>query len=300
MPAPYLLTSERVLQCANVGAFALAMVVNALGGSGKLTGTGVGTVSKMFDTPLTPANYAFSIWGAIYTCNALFVLLQLYPRSEQQRELYFDRIGWFHVLLCMANSAWIPIFCIGTKVSVALASMPLACMLLALAVIMHQAGLGHSQRDSAWDYVAVDLGFSLYVGWVTAATVLNLFLGSVALGFTGSPWTLSGWALVLACLLSIAAVVVTLAQRNWLYALPVAWAVFATGVANSGASYNNPTLAAVAKAAAAVVLAVGLLQLVLTYRTGLDVETTDSAAAGPHEEAQTGLLKTAGPAVSLV
>ena len=81
-------------------------------------------------------------------------------RSEQQRVLHFDRIGWFHVLFCMANSAWIPIFCIGTKVSIALASMPLACMLLALAVIMHQAGLGHSQRDSVWDYVAVDLGFS--------------------------------------------------------------------------------------------------------------------------------------------
>ena len=248
----------------------------------------------MFDTPLTPANYAFSIWGAIYTCNALFVLLQLYPRSEQQRELYFDRIGWFHVLLCMANSAWIPIFCIGTKVSVALASMPLACMLLALAVIMHQAGLGHSQRDSAWDYVAVDLGFSLYVGWVTAATVLNLFLGSVALGFTGSPWTLSGWALVLACLLCCghagAAQLAVCPSRGvgricnrrceqWRQLQqPNPRGSCQGGSSGGSRSWPPPACLDIPP----------------------EVETADSAAAGPREEEKTGLLKIAGPAVSLV
>ncbi len=41
---------------------------------GKITGKSVGEISDSFPVRITPAGYAFSIWGLIYTLQAIFVL----------------------------------------------------------------------------------------------------------------------------------------------------------------------------------------------------------------------------------
>ena len=51
------------LRIANPLSFVATAVLNGLGGGGALSGTGVGEVSDAFPVSLTPASYAFSIWG---------------------------------------------------------------------------------------------------------------------------------------------------------------------------------------------------------------------------------------------
>jgi hypothetical protein len=58
----------------NVIGFVATMAINALGSSGIITGQAVGEISDNYPTLITPAGYAFSIWGIIYTFLAVFVV----------------------------------------------------------------------------------------------------------------------------------------------------------------------------------------------------------------------------------
>ena len=62
---------EKRIVALNAATFVVVLALNGLAGSGKLTGTSIGAVSNDFPTYITPAGYAFSIWGVIYTCMSL-------------------------------------------------------------------------------------------------------------------------------------------------------------------------------------------------------------------------------------
>ena len=89
------------LAAANAASFIACLVFNALAGSGKLTGTSIGQVSALFPTFITPAGFAFSIWGVIYTCMALLVLFSFTAQGQRSERLFHQGatargggIGW--------------------------------------------------------------------------------------------------------------------------------------------------------------------------------------------------------------
>ena len=43
---------------------------------GALTGNSIGDISDLYPVRITPAGYAFSIWGLIYTLLGIFVVSQ--------------------------------------------------------------------------------------------------------------------------------------------------------------------------------------------------------------------------------
>lgn len=280
-------STQTAMKVVNVVVFIIVCAVNAVAGAGKIPGLqGIGSVSNKFNTELTPAGYAFSIWGVIYFCEAIFVLAQCCPWTEEQKNLYFGRIGWWHMLTCISNIVWVPVFCVATKVSVALAAVPLAFILVCLMFILVRSDLGAVKRSTWIDYVAVDFGFSLYAGWVTVATTLNVALGLSALGWDGSPWTPEGWTVLLIIVVALLAATVVFTRRASLYAIPVAWAVFAISVANNGETYDNPTIVTVAQVASGVVLGTGVLQFVATmrsFRTTAAPGATDSNTLLPSQ-----------------
>ena len=76
VPASVRLRNKR-LAAANTAGFIAVLAFNGLAGSGKLTGTSIGEVSRLYPTYITPESFAFSIWGVIYTCMSLLVLFGL-------------------------------------------------------------------------------------------------------------------------------------------------------------------------------------------------------------------------------
>jgi translocator protein len=65
-------------------------------------------VSDQWNLRLTPAGWAFAIWGIIYSLLMVFAIYQFFPPSYIGNQvLIFEVIGNTFWINCLLNSAWL-------------------------------------------------------------------------------------------------------------------------------------------------------------------------------------------------
>ena len=270
---------NRRLALANAVSFVLVLAVNGLAGSGKLTGTSIGQVSKLFPTYITPEGFAFSIWGLIYTCMSVLVVYQLTPQGARSSRFFAQQpqssagIGWAFALSNATNCLWIALFTEHSVTAVwfsCVAIFALLALLLqtyvrarcwepAAALDKHTCAPTSGALAASVERLGLDVGLSLYCGWVTVASILNV---ACAAGPGGSnlagedPGTNATWAVVMlsAALLINAAVVAR--RHDPVFPLVLAWAANAIRAKHHHDSVDQAAgviaLCAIALAACAV------------------------------------------------
>ncbi len=173
-------------------------------------------------TRVDAAGYGFSIWGVIFTGMIIFAGLQLRVDRETQA---LRRAYRFLVMAGLASIAFVPISFGGNQL---LGAVDLLWHLVALigaylALRAHVREVG--EPAYGWSYFAP----SLYLGWISAATVISTALALRQLGvtFPPQPAIYIATALVLV-LISLGAYLGL--RRDSFYALTVAWALIAVAV----------------------------------------------------------------------
>lgn len=245
---------------ATLGVIAFNWLANAL----PLAGRETGEVSDKYLNLFTPAGYAFAIWGLIYAGLLAFSVYQALPSQADNPR--FKRIRTPYIVSCAANCLWL--YCWHNE---AIAASVGVMLVLLLSLILIHGGLeiGRTKAPLAETWLA-RVPLSIYLGWITVATIINVTVGLMYLGFDGAGVPASAWALVLlAAALGIAATVF-LNFRNAAYVLTVAWGLAAIAVKQQ--TVNAPV--ALAAAAAAVIAA--LIPLLLARR-GTDREQLPQA-----------------------
>lgn len=171
-------------QIVNVVAFALVLTVNGLANALPINGVTSGEVSDMFPSLVTPAGYVFSIWGLIYALLAVFVGYQVLPAQRDNPRL--ERLGYAFAVSCVCNATWLFAW---HYQQIALAEVLLVALLVALVVCYERLHAGVASRA---ERLAVLLPFSIYLGWVTVATVANTAILLLDQGIDGGdaagPW----------------------------------------------------------------------------------------------------------------
>ena len=66
------------------------------------------TISAENRSPVTPAGYAFSIWGLIYLASLALAYYQ--ARADQRGRELHRRTGWWLVAAFLASTVWVPVF----------------------------------------------------------------------------------------------------------------------------------------------------------------------------------------------
>ncbi|MBX0292844.1 hypothetical protein K3G63_20540 [Hymenobacter sp. HSC-4F20] len=127
-----------------------------------------GQVSYKYPTPLTPAGYAFSIWGLIFLSLAAYAIWQLLP--GQRRNPLPDAIARALVVANLLTCAWLVVFAYELLVPSALIML----LLLGSLAVMYGRARHYVQRDEAPWYTSVPFG--LYLGWISVATMVNVTL----------------------------------------------------------------------------------------------------------------------------
>lgn len=196
---------------------------NRLAASGYISGASPQLVSGGYPTIVTPAAYAFSIWGLIYLGLVAFSIYQLLPANAAK----FRGVRTIYILSCLLNCAWIYAFS-WEQIGLCLAII-IGLAALLLLINFRLRGILPT-RDTWWAQAPM----GVYFGWVTAASLVNLML---YLRSADSPMANS--ASVGASILifsAICAVVVRLTLQNFFYPLAVAWAATAIAVQQSGST----------------------------------------------------------------
>lgn len=185
------LTSRHLLWL-NTLSFILMLGLNIIGASGWLTGVTVAAVSDQYQTLLTPAGYAFSIWGLIYLLLIGFVGYQWRVHSLNRDEDSLVPTGIWFALSNLFNGLWILAW-VNSAMGLSL--------LLMLGLFVCLILLVFRLRLEVWDapvriIVFVWWPICIYIGWITLAFGLNLAAWFKAT-FEAPPFFSGGaWAII--------------------------------------------------------------------------------------------------------
>ncbi|HEX7003610.1 MAG TPA: hypothetical protein VF168_05455 [Trueperaceae bacterium] len=155
----------RWLPWLTVFAFIVVLAMNYLAVSLPLAGRTTGEVSSRFPVSVTPADYAFSIWSVIYLGLAAFTLYQALPAGAAGR---LDRIRLLFLLSCLFNVAWLVAW---HNLLVPLSLLLMLCLLATLVILYRET---RGVRGGATSFWCLRLPFSIYLGWISAATLVNV------------------------------------------------------------------------------------------------------------------------------
>ncbi|QGG48032.1 tryptophan-rich sensory protein [Heliorestis convoluta] len=236
----------------NLMGFIIMVSVNYLANALPIGGRTTGEVSALYPVLVTPASYAFSIWGLIYLLLAGFVILQLIPRWRNDKIL--ECIGPWFFLSCLFNALWILLWHYLYVIS---ATLIIVALLTTLFLIYRRmnAYAQEVQQFLGIERLLVHLPFRIYLAWVAAATLINMnVLFSV---FTSGHWGMG--ELFLAIMTLVIALFLALYFGNRYgdiaFMLVIIWALIAIGVNQK----DNSLISAIAFAFAAFLALMSLI-----------------------------------------
>jgi translocator protein len=248
-------TNSDFLRFVNIAAFILTLTVNSLAGTTLLNGRTTAQVSDLYANPFTPAGYVFAIWGIIYMLLAVFVVYQALPK--QKEKVFQKQVSALFVLSSVLNVIWLFLWqynYITESVFVMFA------LLASLTLIYVRLGIGKSAA-SLTEKLCVHLPFSVYIGWITVASIANVAAALVSVGWDGFGLSAQTWTIVAMVTALIVTLAVIVARKDAAYSLVAVWAL--VGIAVKQSIYPNIVLTA--EAAVAVIL-VALLVSIAAWR----------------------------------
>ena len=236
----------------NVVAVIATITINGLANALPLNGLTTGEISDRFDVYFVPAGYVFSIWGVIYLGLIAFALYQALPSQRDNPRLV--RMGAVFALSCVANIAWLFLWHYEQFPLTLVAMLALLGFLIAVYL---RLGIGREAVPAAEQWM-VRVPFSIYLGWVSVATIANVTSLLDYLGWNG--WGISevGWTVVMLVIGAVLTTVVSLSRRDVAYALVIVWAFVGIAVKHAG----TPTVAITAVVAAVWAAGAGAVAVV--------------------------------------
>lgn len=193
-----------VLGIANVVVFLWVLVVNYLATSLPIGGMTTWALSDLYPNLFTPAWLTFSIRGLIYLALLGFVVRQLIDLFKKRSLGITKNVGIRFLLSCATNIGWI--FARHNQ-KVFLSLLVMLAFLVILIVLAHKVQLG-KKLGSRGDKLLVQVPFSLYLGWISVATIANTAARLVHIqrgmrGITPILWTML--VIIVATLLALLA-----------------------------------------------------------------------------------------------
>ena len=248
-------TDSSYLKWINVVAFVLTVLVNGLAGSttvlgGRLTSE----ISDANPTLVTPAGYVFSIWGVIYVLLGIFIVFQALP--TQKGKGFQERIGWLFVLSSLLNIVWLFFW----QFEYLSLSVVIMFMLLgSLIAIYLRLNIGKS-TVSLREKLAVHVPFSVYLGWITIASIANVSVTLVSVEWDGFGISQEMWAIMIVVIALLITLLVIATRKDVAYGLVIIWALLGIAVKQSG----NQNIATTTEVSAVITAAALILSIIVS------------------------------------
>lgn len=212
----------------------------------------IGTRSDAVRTLITPAGWAFAIWGPLFLLSIIYAVWQALP--AQRSNALLARIAWPAAVALAAQGLWSTYTQLAnlTVVSVLIILLSLAALLVVMRALVEETSLSRAER------LLVAPAFSALTAWLTAASIVNVAASLKYHGIGGSeptPFLAAAMVVIGALIAALAAIRLRGAP---LYGLVFAYALVAINAA------GGQRFAAVGWAAlggAVLVLAVTLWRL---------------------------------------
>ena len=221
---------KKTLPIVNGVALVSTIVMNYLSNTGVFNGQTMKTVSDAYFNYFTPAGYAFSIWGLIYL--ALFAFVFYSGRTlfnAKIQEPILEKIGWWFAISCVGNSLWVVAWLYLYPALAALIMFVILFSLLKIVLIIQPEMVKSSFKRR----LLILFPFSLYVGWISVALILNVAAWLTKIGWNG--WGISAeyWTITLIVIAGLVNILAHFKLNLKAFLAVGIWALIAISVSNT-------------------------------------------------------------------
>ncbi|MBE9168473.1 tryptophan-rich sensory protein [Pleurocapsales cyanobacterium LEGE 06147] len=248
---------DKLRQIVNLIAIVAAFGTNIIANVAPFNGQTIGEISNTLfrDVLVTPANYAFAIWGLIYLGLISFAIYQALP--EQRRNSQLQRMGYLVAIASLAQITWIFFFLYGLFALSFVAMLGILFPLIGAYQSLRNGDRSFWGQQKWFVYVPI----SIYLAWISVATIVN---GAIVLDY----WNWNGWGIdpqiwtaIVLLVATVIAATVSIRRDDLVYMGVFVWAFVAIAVRNS----NNLVIAATAGGLAIVLVLIGMFSRMRRY-----------------------------------
>ena len=257
-----------VLPLINVAAVIGLIAANVISQAIPLNGQTNAQISDRYTTLFTPAGFAFSIWGLIWLGLIGFAIYQISPTQRHNPVLRGLTLPF--VISCAGNISWIVFFSYN---QFALSVVAIGALLLALIVIYVRLDTARGAeapgtQTNAWRWL-VKIPFSVYLGWVSVATIADVALTLVAADWHGGPLPETFWTVAMLLAGGVLGAIFLIRHRDTALVFVLVWAYTAI--------VSKQSATPVVAGTAAVLVVFFLIGIVATWISGRRVPQTQLA-----------------------
>jgi len=220
----------------------LTITVNVLANTLPLNGQETGEISDRFAIYFVPAGYVFSIWGLIYLGLMAFTIYQALPGQRDNHLL--KKIYPAYWLANIANSAWIFLWHYELFPLTILAMITLLASLIYIYIQFSRPNVDLTKSEKLF----VKLPVSVYLGWISVATIANFSQVLFFLEWDGWGIASTAWAAFMIMIAAILGLLMRLLENDTAFVLVLIWAFIGIAISQADA----PLVANVAIVAASL------------------------------------------------
>lgn len=197
-----------------VGMVAINILANAL----PINGVTTGQISDSLPNLFTPIGFTFAIWGLIYILLAIFTVFQTgwLPLTRATARRVALAVGPWFVVSSIANSLWI----VAWHYDMILLTVPLMLVIL-LSLVVATTRLRKCEAPPI-----VRIAFSVYLGWISVATIANVTGALVSVGWAGTGVSQVTWTLIMLVVAGVLGLLFLKLYKDIWYNLVLVWALF--------------------------------------------------------------------------
>ncbi len=195
----------------------LTLVMNYLSNALPLFGNSNGQISDSLPNAFTPAGLTFAVWGPIFLGLAVFAVYQALPAQRGPRH---DRLFWPFLLGNLLNVAWLFAFqSLNFGLSVVV-------MLLLLGTLISLYLTVRGLQPMSGEFWALQVPASLYLAWISVATMANVTAFLVSQGVTQGVLGIGAqlWSALLVVIAGLVGTFFLLRYRDYAFAAVLLWA----------------------------------------------------------------------------
>ena len=211
-------------QITNLVTVIIALTVNILASALPLNGQNTGEISDRFQVYFVPAGYVFAIWFFIFLGWIVFAVFQF--RKDQKESSRLRRLGYLFAISNIVNAAWLFAWHYNYFGLSVLIMLTLLGLLIAsyLRLDVNRS----SAKGSEW--WSVDLPFSIYLGWITVASVANITSWLYSIDWDGFGISAPVWAIIMIAVASVVGFLIALTRRDAAYLFVLVWSFIGIAV----------------------------------------------------------------------
>jgi len=213
----------QMLQVGNIIAVIITILINGLANILPIGGKYTRELSDNIPNLFVPAGITFAIWGIIYVLIILFTIYLAKDlfKKEKTTKTFLEKISYFFILASVANIIWIFLW---HYEQILLSLLVMILLFVSLLVIYFRLNIG-IEKVSMKEKLLIHVPISVYIGWITVATIANVTAVLVTVGWDGFGISEQIWTTLVIIVATIITILIITTRKDYAYSAVIIWAL---------------------------------------------------------------------------